>query len=512
MSSTDIRFYFLVFARRLPYFLAVVAVVGAASLAAAYFLPPIYRASAKILVEQPQIPAELARSTVPTDALEQLEIIEQQITTRQNLLALAKELEIYGARRARLSEIDIVKDMRSRTAFELRGGEGARIFDVSFEAADPQLAARVVNDLTRLILMKNTRLRTDSAGDTMQFFEREVDRLASELSRVEAEILKFKRDNYNALPDSLDFRRTQQADLQERLQLLEREEASLRSRRNNLAQLTQAAGLLGTPGTPEQQMLQEMRRELADQLAIFSEDSPNIAALRTRINALQDEMRTRKATDKDLAATRPASQYEIELAEIDARLAYIGEEKTAITGELDELADSIAATAGNDTVLKAFDRNRENLQLQYNTAVARLADASTGERIEVNSKGERFSVVEPATPPQDPVKPNRIRIAGMGIVGGIAMGIGLLGLLEYFDGSVRRSADVVHVLQAKPLVMVPYIWADGERRARRMKLAGLLVLAACLAVLLVLVRLHGVPSLAPVIGPFITGWNQGWGI
>ncbi|MBS3649427.1 lipopolysaccharide biosynthesis protein [Pseudaminobacter sp. 19-2017] len=518
MDHADVRFYLAVFLRRLPLVLVIAAAVGIAGVAVAYFLPPVYRASAKILVEQPQIPTDLARSTVPTNAIEQLQIIEQQITTHENLLALAERLRVYKDQRAQLSDADVVEDMRSRTAFEQLDlassrSEGATVFSVSFEAADPDLAAKVVNEVVELILKKNMRQRTDTAGETMQFFEQEVARLSSELTRIEAEILKFKNDNQGALPDSLDFRRTQQAGQQERLQLLEREEAALRVRRNNLIQLYGSTGLVSaTPLTPEQQMLQDMKRALADQLSIFSDGSPNIVALRARIGSLQKEMQTDTATEKRPAGNKVTSEYGVQVAEIEARLSYIDQEKAAISRELAELNKSIAATANNDTVLRALERNRENIQAQYNAAVARSAQASTGEQIEIRSKGERFSVVELATPPQNPVRPNRLKIAGVGILGAIALGIGVVVLIEFLDGSVRRPTDLMLVLQTKPLATIPYIWTDGERRLKKIRLAGGFALAASIvAVLLVAVQYRYAP-ISPAFDKLFTAFHRGSGL
>ena len=86
---------------------AIVAVMTMCGLAVAYLMPPVYRASAKVLVEAPQIPEEMARPTVLTSAVEQLQIIEQEITTRENLLALASRLDIYGPKLATLTESEI---------------------------------------------------------------------------------------------------------------------------------------------------------------------------------------------------------------------------------------------------------------------------------------------------------------------------------------------------------------------------------------------------------------------
>jgi len=470
MPDIDVRFYLAIFLRRLPYFLTIVVAAAAIAIAAAYLLPRVYRASAKILLEAPQISTELAPSTVSTNAIEQLEIIQQQVLTRDNLSALADRLAIYGDERDKISDADLVRDMQSRVGFEQlqldtsRPGEGATIFNVSFDAETPELAAKAVNEISAFILNSNIRARTDRAENTTQFFNNEVIRLGADLKRIEADILKFKNDNMEALPDGLDFRRTKQNAQQERLLLLEREEAELRSRRNSLVRMYDTTGQAAGSGpvSPEQQQLQDLNRALSEQLAIFSETSPNVVALRARIAALQDVLRSRTAVGVDRKTG--FSDLDLQLSDIDGRLSYIAKERPTIARDIAELTKEIDATPGNETVLNALERNRTNIQTQYSAALARLAEASTGEQIETLAKGARFSLLEPATPPERAISPNRRKIAAMGLAGGVGLGIGLIVLLEIMNKTIRRPAELVQLFQAQPLATVPYIWTASEMR------------------------------------------------
>ena len=120
----------------------------------------------------------------------------------------------------------------------------------------------------------------------------------------------------------------------------------------------------------------------------------------------------------------------MELAPIDERLKYIAEEKAVIEETLAELAASIEATRGNEMVLAGLERDLETLRTQYNDAVASRGQAQVGERIEVLSKGERFSLIEAPTMPNSAYSPNRLLISAAGVVGGIGAGIGLVILME----------------------------------------------------------------------------------
>ena len=56
MNSLDLKYYFSVFLRRLPYLMVILAFVSAIGLTVAFILPPSYQSTARMLVEPAQIP------------------------------------------------------------------------------------------------------------------------------------------------------------------------------------------------------------------------------------------------------------------------------------------------------------------------------------------------------------------------------------------------------------------------------------------------------------------------
>ncbi len=487
MSYQDFRFYFSLLMRRLPQFLLIAFTVTTLGVLVIILLPNKYKSTAEILVESPQISAKLAPSTVPDNAVEQLGIYQQEIMTRRHLLQLAKKFDVFGPRAATMKEADIIKRMRAQTSFDLvsdaRNGPGATIFSVSFEDRDPEVSAGVVNELVSMILEKNTASRNRTASETLQFFSSEVARLNNQLKGFDSRILEFKNAHRDALPDSLGFRRTEQSAQQQRLQMLDWEEAGLRNRRSNLIQMFEATGAVGTAAaaTPEQQTLQELKRTLSDQLVLFSAGSPNIVALKARIAALEASIR-HSAPPADAAsqagrAGGPPSQLDMQLSDIDQRLEFISKEKASIAKSLASLAKTIAATPDNETILNAMERNRQNTQSQYSAAVERYAAASTGKEIEADSKGERFSVVEPAIPPAHATWPKRGRLAALAALAGLVAAAGFVLLTELVNRSVRRPSELVSALQIRPIATIPSIARPAPRLLKPGYVLGLVALA-----------------------------------
>jgi uncharacterized protein involved in exopolysaccharide biosynthesis len=469
LGNVDLKFYLSIFLRRLPYFVVIAAFLTAIGIAVASILPPVYRSTATILVEAPQIPGDLAQSTVPVDPIEQIQIIQQRLMTRANILSLADRFDIY-ADQPGISANTVINDMRARTELTPSApnqrSPGATMIEVAFSSESPAQAAEITNELVTLILQENVSLRTGRAEDTLEFFEGEVDRLAGELDRISQRMMTFKKENETALPDSLAFRRSQQATLQERLLQFEREATGLQDERDRMVEFYARTGrtMNATPGTPEEQELEAMRGQLARARAIYSATNPNIRLLETRIAALERIV----AEQRDaLGATEGMSEYDLQLAQIDGRLEFIADEKARIETELAALDASISATPANELLLGEMQRDYQNVQGQYNAAVDSLATASVGERLEVMSKGERFSLIEPAVAPSSPDQPNRLLIASAGLAGGIGAGLGFILLLELLNRSIRRPSELVSQLGIQPFVTIPYMRTQHELALKR---------------------------------------------
>ena len=98
----------------------------------------------------------------------------------------------------------------------------------------------------------------------------------------------------------------------------------------------------------------------------------------------------------------------------------------------------------------------------YAPDLARNALVVDGLKRQVEGKGEHFSVVDPPNWPIDPVYPNPRHLVGVGLVGGLAAGIGLIVILEMMAGHINGQAAVERITGVRPLVVVPVLRADGN--------------------------------------------------
>lgn len=198
-KGLDVWQYIEILKRRLLHFLIPFGLVAASGGAIVMLLPAIYVAEGKILVESQQIPTDLVRPTITANAKERIQIIEQRVMTRQNLLAIVNKFNMFADRREALSGTQLLDLMRQSTRlqpFELEAKRRDSLtiaLTVGFEHAQPEMAMRVANELVTLILNEDARNRTSRAQETTNFLAREVKKLEGDLGMIEAQISEFKR-------------------------------------------------------------------------------------------------------------------------------------------------------------------------------------------------------------------------------------------------------------------------------------------------------------------------------
>jgi uncharacterized protein involved in exopolysaccharide biosynthesis len=473
------KYYLKLFQRRLPVFMLVAMVISVISFGVAVSLPPVYVSQARFLLESSQIPSALAPPTVNTPAREQLQLFEQRLMNRTNLLDIARRLTVFPDQ-ARMTPDEIFEAMREQTTVSSSlTKDGAAIMTVSFQARSGQRAAAVMNEYMTVIQREDVESRTGRAGQTQDFFQQEVDRLNSDMAAISAKLIEFKTLNSDALPDGQPYRLGQQGILQERIAQSDREVSTLKTQRQRLIEIFNATGQVqgieGASQTPEQKQLAELRNTLSQAQTVYAPTNPKIKVLEGQIKKLEAVVAQQLGT-----AQTGASPLDLQLADIDSRVQALEEQKTQTQAELDKLNDAIARTAANGVQLEALERDYSNVQGQYNAAVADLAKASTGERIESLSRGQRLTVLEQPIVPNAPDKPNRVLLAGGGTIFGILAGLGLIVLIEKLNSAPRRPEAIVRKLGITPLATLPYIQSHTEQvRRRRLSMGATLAIMIC---------------------------------
>jgi uncharacterized protein involved in exopolysaccharide biosynthesis len=192
-------------------------------------------------------------------------------------------------------------------------------------------------------------------------------------------------------------------------------------------------------------------------------DSATIQQLETQLAGL-----TRRL--KDMPVRGPSSSTASSTADNPAFLNIQAQRQTLLTertvlgarrgqlqGQLFELQARQSRAPAVERDYAALQRDLEGEQSKYAEVRQKLMEAQLAQNLEAEQKGERFTLIEPPTTPQEPVSPNRPAIFGLGLVLAIGAAVGLMVLLELLDTRIRGRRQVVRELGVPPLAIIPWL-------------------------------------------------------
>lgn len=340
--------YLAMVRRRIWYILVPFVVLFAISAAVAMVLPPVFRSSATILIEDPDIPPELAVSMIAAGASQRLQIINQRVMASQNLSQIIRTYNLYPEERETLPITAVVDMMRDKINLELvsakdsRGGAGRDptiAFKVSFDHRNPQTAQRVANELVSLYLNENIRERQQRAAQTAAFFESETKRLEGVIAEQEGKLAALRQSKYGSLPEQLDFNQKLIARADDELRALDLKAQTLNERKVFLQSELAQIDPHGPYAVPEAKVLRPaeqlkvLRTQLTTALSRYGSAHPDVIRMQREVAALEQET----------GAAPDVSSLRLELARAEADLASAREHYTESHPETIRLSRQVDA-------------------------------------------------------------------------------------------------------------------------------------------------------------------------
>src|ERR1700691_4159679 len=204
--SIDMREKFLSYWRQRAIFVIVAGLAAVVALAIALLLPPTYRATGTILIEQQEIPQELVRSVITSFADQRVQVISQRVMTTQNLLALVERYKLYPDIREKEPREVLLDKMRndigmymiSANVIDPHSGQPTHAtiaFSVSYDSRSPDLALKVANDLSSLYLNENLTSRAQLSEQTFTFLTEQANRESTHIDQLDKTLAAFKEQH-----------------------------------------------------------------------------------------------------------------------------------------------------------------------------------------------------------------------------------------------------------------------------------------------------------------------------
>jgi uncharacterized protein involved in exopolysaccharide biosynthesis len=360
-------------------------------------LPDEYEASARVYADTDSLMGPLLKGiAVQTDPTQQLAVMQGTLLSRPNLLKVARSIDADLNAENDMQLEGILKSIETHTKVELTG---PKLFKISHINNDRRRAKDVVQAFLGIFVEGNLGKDREDIESTRAFIDKQIENYQAQLQEAEKRIADFRAKYSDAISSS---GTTFSARLEKAR--ADVDEAS--------AQVAAAINRQKAPQSSDDPSLAEtndpnlakLRAELNQKQAIYSDQHPDIIALKQQIASL--ETQNAQLAQQRLAAAKVTLK----------RLQDMANSAPLLEAQLADI------TRDHDILKKKYD------ELRVVGESARISqDAKT------NTDAMRFRIIEPPAVPVVPSGPKRVLFLLAVLCASISGGLGIAFLLSQMD-------------------------------------------------------------------------------
>ena len=456
MHDVDYRKYLQLVKKKKNHLILVSLAIMTASIVTSFVLPKIYKANATVFIEK-RVITELLKGLAVTPSMdESLKILGYSFHKRSLLVKVIDDLKLNEKNDEKEQE-RLINSIRKNTEVIVKD---RNIFFISYKDRNPVLARDMVNTLLKLFIEENVSSKREESSDATEFLSEQISAVEVKLQEAERDLSTYKGAQGGIL--SIDDK-----NLFQEINNAQQKLYDLQLRRRHLEGLRPVTK---RAAEPLQNRLFMLQRQLEELLVRYTESYPEVVQVKGEMESIREEMKKRPAGEDQVADYQELERAEAEIAAI--KITEEGLKRHIRSNQ--ELLRKIPAARGN---LEKLEMEKNNKKVLYDQLVARHGQSEFANQMEAQDKIPTFKVVEPAITPTTPISPNRVKIIMMGIVAGLAGGIGFLLLMDQLDKSVK-SLDTLKSIGVPVLAVIPRVQDPMQMKISRTKDLGVYLLSA----------------------------------
>lgn len=464
---TVLQFLRILRARLRLVFLTFISVI-AVSLAAAWYAPKFFEATAVVLVDfkEPISGEELSPFGLDDYLTTQLDLIQSRRVALEVLKALQPDT-------GGTIEAKRVVALQKRLSAKL-SNRGSRVIDITYRAEDPETAAQYANDFAEAYRQTALELSVEPATRTAEWLEKQMADLLSKRQEAQRRLTAYQQERgILATDERVDIEtnrlttltqelitaqaRTQAAEsrLREMRDLQARDRlpglvpqllASTQRFLDDRSQIQEAEGqvhaMMGRPELhpgsedltrkllPSNLQIRELRERLIlweTRLKEISKEHPDYKRILAEVQTLRQDLQTEvdglfMTLERDVAVAR---------AREDAVRASLAEQRNKIL-QLQRARDQIPALLNE---VQAAQKAYDSVRARYDEY-----------RMQSQANVTNVSVLSPAFSPEAPINPPILLVLIASMVVGIVLGMGAALLAEILGRRIHSKDDIIDYL------------------------------------------------------------------
>jgi len=348
---------------------------------------------------------------------------------------------------------------RVQDSLKVKQSRTHRIVEVSTDAPDPNVAAELANALAEEFIQQNVEVRWNAAQRTGQWLANQLGDVKTRLVESEEKLQAYARANdllFTSEKDSVAEVRLRQ--VQEELSRAQADRVLRQSRWEQAAN----APAESLPEVLDSNTLRDYQTRLTDLRRQLAELRPQYKPAHYKVQRLEAQVgELEKALEKEQAniLNRIGNEYQSAVRREDLLARAYETQAGQVSGEA-------ARSIQYNTLKREVDTNRQ----LYDSMLHKVKEAGIASAI----RASNIRVVDPASPPPAPYRPNAGLNAGLGLLGGLSFGVAVAVARDradqrrrFADRSIKSPGDSPVYLRVPELGVIPCDSVDRLEQGRR---------------------------------------------
>jgi len=395
--------------------------------------------------------ATLTGAASPLKGWSILNILDSLIDRMKALLAQSDKTDAVKGESADIDSELVTEFIRRIGVTPIRN---SRLVDISMEAEDPRLAARMANVLVHTYIDRNMETKLQAAKDAVKWLGDRINEERKKVETSENALVRYKENNQiitDFAGESENITAQKLAALNAQAGEAEAQRVALQTRYNQAAALAKNPAMLNSiPDVLSNDLIKEIKKmevvlykRMSELKKKYGRNHPQMVA----VNSELADLKKRKIIEIRSVINALKNEYNLAAAKEKSLKKALARQKTETL--------SLNKKAVQYGVLK---RQAESSRQMYDLLIRRFKETSLTEEMKIGN----IRIIDRAEIPTKPVKPRKKLNILLAMAIGLTTGIFLAFFLEYLDNTIKAPDDVKTHLGIPFLGPVPMFAASNK--------------------------------------------------
>ncbi|HWU55578.1 MAG TPA: XrtA system polysaccharide chain length determinant [Rhizomicrobium sp.] len=402
-------------------------------------VPNQFQAVSMIYVDTDTMMAPLLKDlTVTTDPQQQVSVMLNTLLARPNL---EQVVHLTNPKANGLSSAEMAKQVQNlQDNISIKPLSTKNLFQLSFNDKDPDRGLNVAQTLLSIFVDSNIGNKRHDLEGAQSFLDTKVNEYETLVRQAEQRRTAFKQANLEVLSNTItpDAARKGIEDARQQLNGAQAQLSSLRGQLASIPKIIYIDGpgplVLGTGNTLAGgslfQQLAAAKQGLADLKSRYTDDHPDVIALKRQIAQLQTELSAAPASGSGAQGSGSQSipnpvyvQTQSKLSDAQTNVALQAQKLAEAQANMDRALKMSSKAIEISAQFANLDRDYDLVHKTYQELLARRESAKLSQSVNDEQSSINVRIVEPPKKAAFPVAPNRPLLNSVVILVGLLAGI-----------------------------------------------------------------------------------------